>query len=344
MDESEKRAKLDPESVCLSCRAGLHNECELGFTNTLEPDQECCCRGEFHYGLYKDLDARFEKILKEAEADVTVGVYMGATPPVNTGYLRPEACPGLTKDIDTLLDALSTGRKMADRIQEGLEGKHLVCEWAELRFAGGGPEPIVGCLGNPASALHHGPDKNTLNNLRLPGEPDCNLHWICPDCHNRWHARNDKYYDARPTRTVFDEKTGEERVVVDASVPFTPVRGTNHLHNGDVKVPQAELFQIELRRREEAAHGRKQSDPVFGVELDRGQPDFGGDPAGADGGDGGTRPDVVGDAVGPGGDQASDAGSEPRGSDAPRGFLGHIGGGAPPDGDGTADPAAAADD
>lgn len=326
MDDAEKRATLDPDSVCIPCRAGMHNECDLSFTDMLEDDQECCCRGDFHYGLYKDLDANLEKILNNAAAADAVHTE------VNYGYLRPEDAPGLTKDIDALVDALSTGRKMADRIQKELEGQHLKCEWAGLRNAGGGVEPIVGCIGNPASALHHGPDKNTLNNRRLPGEPDCNLHWICPDCHNRWHAKNDKYYDARPTHDIVDAKTGETRTVVDASVPFTPVRGISRYHDPVTTVPEAELFQIELRRREEAASGRKQSDPQFGVELERG--DSGTDrPAGepdprAEGDGAVTEPEPERTD---GSDPAADGGSEPGAGEPPRrrprGFEGHIGGG-----------------
>ena len=55
----------------------------------------------------------------------------------------------------------------------------------------------MGCTGYPASALHHGPDKSTLNNSRPEdvalGEP-YNLHAICAHCHNRWHYANDAGY------------------------------------------------------------------------------------------------------------------------------------------------------
>jgi hypothetical protein len=62
-----------------------------------------------------------------------------------------------------------------------------------LEFAGGGVVPIVGCAGNTAADLHHGPDKSTLNN-----EVGINLHRICEYCHNRWHELNDEYYGDRP--------------------------------------------------------------------------------------------------------------------------------------------------
>lgn len=98
-------------------------------------------------------------------------------------------------------DAKSTGRKRAILVAPILEG--MLCEWAGLRQAGGGVIPIVGCAGNQLSAeksgnadlgylpghLHHGPDKNTLNNA-----PGTNLHRLCAVCHNRWHAANNEFY------------------------------------------------------------------------------------------------------------------------------------------------------
>lgn len=46
----------------------------------------------------------------------------------------------------------------------------------------------MGCLDGKQQARHHGPDKNTLNN------DTGNVHRICHQCHNRWHARNDEGY------------------------------------------------------------------------------------------------------------------------------------------------------
>jgi hypothetical protein len=103
---------------------------------------------------------------------------------------------------------LTTGRKRAGRLVPILTG--MMCEWAGLRYAGGGIVPIIGCRGNVLAKvkkgadlpegtdsrgeLHHGPDKTTLNNA-----PGTNLHRICSNCHHRWHALNDPFYDkARP--------------------------------------------------------------------------------------------------------------------------------------------------
>lgn len=189
-DEIEKRIALDPDSVCLACKAGFHNECDLSFTDMLEDGQQCCCRGEFSIELYRELDAGLEKILAGEEATKT----------------EPGSRVKAPGDVG---DIRSTGRKRADDIAEMMlpvfEG--TLCAWAGLKFAGGGPIPIVGCAGNPVVVtrkltdehrekglhrreLHHGPDKNTLNN-----SPGINLHSTCDNCHHRWHALNDPYYE-----------------------------------------------------------------------------------------------------------------------------------------------------
>ena len=83
-------------------------------------------------------------------------------------------------------DPGSTGRKRAVQIKPITEG--MICEWSWLSRAGGGIHPIIGCDNNKAETVHHGPDKNTLNNNIA------NLHAICWTCHNRWHGLNDSEY------------------------------------------------------------------------------------------------------------------------------------------------------
>lgn len=105
---------------------------------------------------------------------------------------RPMAEPSEITDIT------STGRKRAAMMYPIF--KNMTCEWAGLKFAGGGVEPIIGCAGNIIQPTkgpdkgdrHHGPDKNVINNA-----PN-NVHRICSKCHNRWHAKNNKYYGTRP--------------------------------------------------------------------------------------------------------------------------------------------------
>lgn len=94
--------------------------------------------------------------------------------------------PGELKHAEDVRDPKSTGRKRAVLVKKIEDGD--VCEWAGLAKAGGGHAPVVGCVGNPARHVHHGPNKSTLDN-RLE-----NLHKICHNCHVRWHSLNDPFY------------------------------------------------------------------------------------------------------------------------------------------------------
>src|SRR5690606_19815102 len=103
-------------------------------------------------------------------------------------------------------DPLSTGRKRAAMLLPIMTG--MVCEWAGLKWAGGGVQPIVGCRGNTLAEFksnadrpegidsrgerHHGPDKAVLNNA-----VGRNLHAICSECHPRWHELNDPSYGTK---------------------------------------------------------------------------------------------------------------------------------------------------
>jgi hypothetical protein len=108
---------------------------------------------------------------------------------------------GQIKDPSKVKDLESTGRKRAARLypipKDGQPGFPMVCEWSGLLSAGGGINPIVGCRNGLAEGIHHGPDKNTLNNFAV------NVHRICDSCHNRWHTLNDRYYMAtRPSGDI----------------------------------------------------------------------------------------------------------------------------------------------
>jgi hypothetical protein len=160
--------------VCWGCVVGLHTECyDPQAQDSIDGDPElftCCCS------------------LRPAEVEAPVEKRLPG---------RPVLAPG------DVTDPTSTGRKRAALMAPIFPG--MVCEWAGLKYAGGGVEPIEGCDGNTIADVkknadlpegidsrgdrHHGPDKNTLNNeLRV------NLHRICSFCHNRWHARNDPHY------------------------------------------------------------------------------------------------------------------------------------------------------
>jgi hypothetical protein len=171
---------------------------------------------------------------------------------------------------DELTDDTSAGRKRAAMVAAILTG--MTCEWAGLKFAGGGPVPILGCKGNTIAAvkgteaakamgadegghIHHGPDKAVLNNA-----VGTNLHRVCTRCHNRWHAVNDElypktrphvsrpylplvpFYDHDPLSTFSDE----EYEVAEAwwgipkkdrdGFPFQPVGARLRLPMSDVAV------------------------------------------------------------------------------------------------------------
>jgi hypothetical protein len=131
--------------------------------------------------------------------------------------------PSREKAGSEMKDVLSTGRKRAAKAAPIHDG--MVCEWAGLLNAGGGVVPIIGCIGNPASDRHHGPDKNVLNNV-----VKVNLHRICDNDHARWHQLNDPYYGERPA-------DGE---------PFVPINGAGRMHDAFAKADTGDQLANEL--------------------------------------------------------------------------------------------------
>lgn len=124
-------------------------------------------------------------------------------------------------------DAISTGRKRAAALYPIAVGQ--VCEWAWKKQCGGGILPVFGCTGRPATNIHHGPDKSTLNNSRD------NISIICTFCHNRWHAANDKFYpQPRPTN-------GEEWL------PIPPEGKSISPLAGMVKADKSEILLEEMK-------------------------------------------------------------------------------------------------
>lgn len=190
--------------LCPACAAGVPEEC-------LNPQP-----GEDGYWIIPCLMA-FQQI-------ETVG---GG----ERGAGRPVATPGEITDIK------STGRKRAAMLAPILTGQK--CAWAGLRHAGGGVIPILGCNGHLLieqkggdedngywqGDRHHGPDKNTLNN-----SVGMNLHSICVDCHHRWHALNDVFYD----------KSGRPA----ADRPFIPVEAY-YLHDPNTTFTDEEFEVVE---------------------------------------------------------------------------------------------------
>lgn len=198
----------------------------------------CCCDGEATlvqyakalYGIEDETPSRPAKkgvASLEAEPVKNVG---------ESGYIAPDAWAS-PQNIGELTDPRSTGRKRAARMYPITPG--MVCEWANLKNIGFSPRNIVGCMGNPASDIHHGPDKNTLNNSKITrgigsGE---NVHLICSFCHNRVHSENDKFYPD------YDR-------VLDQDKPWLPVADT---WDDPVPIPASfdELAAEEKRRRDD---------------------------------------------------------------------------------------------
>ena len=143
---------------CLHCEVGFHQECE------------------------KPIET--ELII----TDIPMKVWSCCCPPESE--LVSSVRGGPVKEDDEVTDIESTGRKRAAVAYPIANG--AICEWANLKNAGGGIVSIIGCNNNSASDRHHGPDKSTLNNS------SGNVHRICATCHNRWHTCNDKYYGNRP--------------------------------------------------------------------------------------------------------------------------------------------------
>lgn len=129
---------------------------------------------------------------------------------------------GPTKEAEDITDVKSTGRKRAAVLFPITQGSP--CEWRRLKFAGGGVNPVIGCLEGIASDRHHGPDKNTLNNTVG------NVHRICDHCHNRWHTLNDPAYPhKRP----------------DGDIPFIP-DGEYREHDPITQATEEEVIKNDL--------------------------------------------------------------------------------------------------
>lgn len=164
--------------TCAWCHAHL---CYMCITPEMMENGEevCCCRGSHgHFGVYGSSPQNSSKQVGAEDF-----------PPIEyTNQEDEKRSVGRPRHEKLSVEA---GRRRAGLIAKIPKG--YTCEWARLEYAGGGVEPIIGCDGNTAEALHHGPDKSTINN-----EVGINLHRICHNCHNRWHELNDSAYGTRP--------------------------------------------------------------------------------------------------------------------------------------------------
>lgn len=189
------------QEICTPCVVGFHHECfyiELGGSDEAVAFFVCCCsKDDTPTQTAKTNEGIFERALKEA---------------------------------DQIKDPTSTGRKRAVLVKPIREGD--ICEWAGLKECGGGVVPIVGCRGNLATNVHHGPDKDTLNNELV------NLHKICATCHNRWHTVNDPFYP---------------KVRPPGGTPFVPELLEMLQHNSELMASEEEIVAHEKKWSD---HGR----------------------------------------------------------------------------------------
>lgn len=144
------------------------------------------------------------------------------------------------KNAEDMNNIEAAGRKRSVAAKPIKPG--MVCEWAYLRQAGGGIAPIAGCPGNPATNVHHGPDKSVLNN-----DPDNNLSRICSHCHNRWHVANDKYY-LMPRPANGAEWLPDPELVGDLEYFDLEFNGE--------KMTKVEALMLEAERSQDDARGR----------------------------------------------------------------------------------------
>lgn len=238
--------------ACVACIAGFHDECSAVLP---AEEWECCCGGtvtlrEVHL-LHTAAEAALAKGIfgddeppKTDRADTAKAVE--APKRGQSGYIHQDAW-GSTKNIGELVDPESTGRKRMVKLYPIAVGQ--VCEWAGLANAGAEfmPVGIVGCVNNPATDLHHGPDKNTLNNEKASrgvGDRE-NIHVICSECHNSTHAANDELYPP------YDRIDDQER-------PWLPIYPDDWAPEAPRKATVEELFAEEERRaNDRKRRGRK---------------------------------------------------------------------------------------
>lgn len=204
-EEDEDDEDVEPDSIgpvylragaCPPCYSGVHGDC-LTLHLDDDGDKNCCCP---------------ETTVSNEESGSR-----------SSNQKNELSVVDRIKEASEITDVQSTGRKRAALAYPITEG--MICEWSRLALAGGGVKPIVGCNRNKATDIHHGPDKNTLNNT-----PE-NVHRICSHCHNRWHAANDEFYGKRPSGTE----------------PFIPLEGHNWTnHNGESQATDEQIVANEI--------------------------------------------------------------------------------------------------
>src|SRR5690606_1993057 len=109
--------------MCYACSVGLYEECE-------NPE-------DLGNGYIIPCISKFETISVDSPARTSGG-------------------GGGMKDGKDVTDVVSTGRKRAAMLAPIMTG--MTCEWAGLKYAGGGIQPIVGCRGTRLAAVKRNED------------------------------------------------------------------------------------------------------------------------------------------------------------------------------------------
>lgn len=186
----------DYEILCHRCRLGDYSNCERTWNTESDCPGDGPSAAEYLSAVrYLELSSSGAK---KSEGKSSDGDIQAPERPERTrgdsGYIHPDAWPS-EQNIGGLADPESTGRKRVVKMYPIQPGQ--VCEWAKLKGGlGGSPIEIIGCINNPATDQHHGPDKNTLNNEKgsLGVGINDNVHLICSSCHNKAHAIIDITY------------------------------------------------------------------------------------------------------------------------------------------------------
>jgi len=231
----------------------------------------CCCEGTADLEvLFRHYEVEEIALLKELRAEYGLvggtdadGLPGPEQPKGDSGYIHPDAWPS-PENIGELTDPSSTGRKRQARMYPIQRGE--VCEWAGKLVKLDDLPVIIGCVNSPASDLHHGPDKNTLNNEKVTEVSEQhplgigtheNTHKICSDCHNSAHAKHNAFYP-------------EYDRVLEQVKPWVP-RGLTLADQYVLEDAPADLlYEEETRRaadrarRGKTGRGRKARTPVKG--------------------------------------------------------------------------------
>lgn len=162
--------------ACIACGRHICWECPTLYEKSDNESPKCCC-------------GRATRIQDSIIIDI------GPPPIENKVELSEQKLlptGGGYKADDEI--TVSAGRKRAAVMYE--INPLQMCEWSRMANCGGGKFPIIGCLTGKQENRHHGPDKTTSNNARE------NIHLICANCHNLWHAKNDPYYNVNEYRAL----------------------------------------------------------------------------------------------------------------------------------------------